>query len=146
MRNHVRFTSAQFSPGQPEEAQVNPGRHGRELAAWLAGRLRVRGVSVAEPEPEDWGWSLEAEHAGARLVIACGNVDESRTEWLAWVEAPPPRLLDRLRGRHAGTATARREIVRLVDACLRAEPGVRGIEWYAVDARGRETDHAPRTE
>jgi hypothetical protein len=155
MRTHVRFASTLFSPRQPEAGQVNPGRYGRALATWLAGCLRRRGVAVAEPAPEDWGWLLEAEHAGARLRIPCGNVVldgpegalvDSDTEWLVWVEARPERPLDRLRGRDAGAAAAEREVVRLVDACLRAEPSVTGIEWHAVDARLRERDHAPHPE
>jgi hypothetical protein len=146
MRNHVRFVSALFAPREGEEEQVNPGRYGRELATWLAECLRGRGVAVGEPGAEDWGWYLEGEHGGARLFLACGNVDESRTEWLVWAEAAPARLLDRLRGRRADAMTAQRDVVRLVDACLRAEPDVSGIEWHAVDARQRETDHAPHPE
>ena len=146
MRNHVRFTAPQFSPLEPEAAQVSPGRYGRELAAWLARALHGRGVAVDGPAPEDWGWYLEGTHAGARLFIACGNVDESRTEWLVWVEATPARLLDRLLGRRARAMAARREVVRLVDACLRAEPDVGRVEWHAVDARRQETDHAPSPE
>ena len=142
MRTHVRFTAPSFSGA-------------RALAAWLSADLRQRGIVVAEPLAEDWGSLVAAEHAGTRLRIACGNavVEEpdgtlvdSRSEWLVWVEPAPTGVLARLRSRRPDPTAALREVIHLVDACLRASPGVTGIAWHRVDARLQEHDHAATPE
>lgn len=55
----IEFTSAQFLPYLPEDAQVNPGAYGFELAQWLSQALSRCGIVTSYPVSEDWGWLLE---------------------------------------------------------------------------------------
>jgi hypothetical protein len=144
VRDHVRFTAHQFAPIKPEDEQVNPGVYGEELARWLQERLQAAGYTVAEPGPEDWGWFLSVSRGGARFLVGCGNTAGSRTEWLAFAE-PAVGLLARLLGRARADAAAHAALTHAIDAALRGEPGVAGVEWFQQDRRtGQETDHAPR--
>ena len=53
-------------------------------------------------------------------------------------------MLDRLLGRRTEPPPALGAVVSAIDASLRAEPAVGGVEWFRVDERERELDHAPR--
>ena len=71
----AEFNSEKFRPVLPDEAQVNPGVFGAELAWWLCTELAVRGVVTSYPEYEDWGWYLNhSTQSGAEFAIHCGNV------------------------------------------------------------------------
>lgn len=71
------FTSSLFTVEAGEDEETNPGRYGRQLARWLAERLRERGHDVESVTPEDWGWRVACRSGPHRLVAACGNVDEA---------------------------------------------------------------------
>jgi hypothetical protein len=145
LRDHVRFRSDMFAPRRAERDEVNPGRYGRELAEWLAARLGERGVAAGQPAPEDWGWLLEVVQDGESFGVACGNVGESRSEWLLWVDparaGPIARLLRP--GAAAGGERAREALILAIDDALGSSPGVRDIEWFRVGPREEELDHAP---
>ncbi len=144
MRNHVRFRSVEFSPADIEPGQVSAERYGYVLATWVAARLSERGVLVDAPVPEDWGWLLDASHAGQTVQLGCGNLDGSVTEWLIWIEGVQPGLFARLLGRGIPAApNAERTLVEMVDWALRSRGGVDGIEWFRLGPRGEELDHAP---
>ena len=71
------FTSSLFQVEPGEDDQTNPGRYGRQLALWLAERLRERGHAVEGVTPEDWGWRVACRSGSDLLVAACGNVDDA---------------------------------------------------------------------
>ena len=144
MRTHVRFASPAFAPREPEEAQVNPGCYGRELATWLGERLRARGLDARAPFAEDWGWMVPVGMTGGALDVACGNVDDARDAWLLFVPMRRASAVARLFGGASTPPADVEALCRAIDACLRDEPSVEGIEWFAADLRGRESDHAPR--
>jgi hypothetical protein len=143
MRTNVRFTSPSFEPRDPDNGQVNPGRLGRELADWLHDRLHERGIRVSQPMSEDWGWLVAVDQGDAALMLACGNVDGSRTRWLVSVLEPRRGLLDRLLGRDVSSPETLGAVVSALDASLGAEPAVTDVEWFRVDGREQEHDHAP---
>ncbi|HSW27782.1 MAG TPA: hypothetical protein VLJ62_33820, partial [Burkholderiaceae bacterium] len=60
-------------PFLPEEAQVNPGAYGYELAHWLSSELMEAGVSTSYPLSEDWGWFIEYIGGEAEFMIGCGS-------------------------------------------------------------------------
>lgn len=80
------FRSALFCLEPGEEQDANPGRSGRQMANWLAGRLRDRGCDVEAVIPEDWGWCVVCRRGPDRLLAACGNVDVEPGA----PEVPPP--------------------------------------------------------
>ena len=139
MRDHVRFVSDLFSPQRGEDEQVNPGRYGEELSTWLVEQLRRTGASVFGPYEEDWGWLVELVRDGQRFSLPCGNMDFSKTEWLIWIE-PHRSLLGRLLGRDYTPATA--ELAAALHAILRGEPRISEVEWFSLDSRLQECDHA----
>jgi hypothetical protein len=53
METSVDFESQMFRPYLSEEAQVNPGVFGAELAFWLSRQLAQRGVTTSYPRHED---------------------------------------------------------------------------------------------
>lgn len=77
----VTFTSDFFSPIAGEEAETNPGRHGKALAQWLAAQLQGRGVSIEGIIAEDFGWVVMVSRKPFLLWLGCGNTEGSTTEW-----------------------------------------------------------------
>jgi hypothetical protein len=74
----VEFTSDRFRPYLPEDAQVNPGVYGFELATWLSRALAEKGVVTSYPNYEDWGWFIEyISSADEELMIACASQSEA---------------------------------------------------------------------
>jgi hypothetical protein len=74
----VEFTSDKFRPYLPEDAQVNPGVYGFELATWLSRALAGKGVATSYPNYEDWGWFIEyISNADEELMIACASQSEA---------------------------------------------------------------------
>ena len=143
MRTHVRFQSAQFTPATAEPGQINTERYGYALANWVSARLRERGFSADGPTPEDWGWLLGVVNDGQVVRIGCGNVDGSVSEWLIWLDAAQPGLLARLMGRGGSRApNALFGIVAALHGALTASANAQDIEWFNVDPRGQEIDHA----
>ena len=145
MRNHVRFRSTEFTPVNMETDRTNPERYGYALATWVAARLRERGFEPDAPIPEDWGWLLGVVNDGRVVRIGCGNVEGSVTEWMIFLEGGVRRgLLARLLGRGGGDATpnAAYGIVAAIHSALEASDRAEHIEWFRVDPRGHELDHA----
>lgn len=142
MRDHVRFHSTEFSPPDVEPYPVNTERYGYALATWVAKRLEERGMSVDPPVPEDWGWLLGVVNDGQTVMVGCGNVEGSVSEWLIWLEARRAGVLARILGRSAGQPNALFGITALLHGALQASPTVAEIEWFRVGPRGEEVDHA----
>jgi hypothetical protein len=81
-RDIAEFQSEAFAPFLPEDAQVNPGVYGAELAFWLARELAKHGVATSYPECEDWGWFIEfIPESGSEFAVLCANVDGARDRW-----------------------------------------------------------------
>lgn len=79
----VEFRTNKFKPFLPDDAQVNPGVYGAELAYWLAHQLATRGVVTSYPRYEDWGWYiLYITEDGAKYAIHCGNVYGHTDLWM----------------------------------------------------------------
>ena len=133
MANDLRgywFTSPLFRVEPGEEAESNPGRYGRQLATWLAARLRDRGHDAGPATPEDWGWSVDCRKAPDRFVVACGSVDDGRAgagqpatiTWHCFVVAASP-ILRRLLAR-GGVARASQRLDDELRAILEGEPAI----------------------
>jgi hypothetical protein len=68
------FRSPRFRVEPGEDADTNPGIYGRQLAAWLADRLRMHGHPDAAEVAEDWGWAVACAGKPFCLFVACGSV------------------------------------------------------------------------
>lgn len=105
------FTSNLFTVEPGEDEEINPGRHGRQLAIFLKTQLEGRGYSVEPIISEDWGRCLMLSRDPFLLWVGCGNVDnpiESDPSsgaiiWHCFAAAEVP-LLKRLFGKPDTTA------------------------------------------
>lgn len=82
----VTFKSDLFKPFLPDEAQVNPGCLGAELAWWLAAELARRGVFTSYPNYEDWGWFLQFNVDEDEYWLCCGNAEGAEDRWRIFLE------------------------------------------------------------
>ena len=55
MDDVIRFRSTRFRVEPGEDAEINPGIYGRQLADWLRERLIEAGEAVEPVIAEDWG-------------------------------------------------------------------------------------------
>lgn len=126
MKTEVTFTSELFRPYLPEDCQVNPGRYGAELAAWLSRKLAEAGVVTSYPNFEDWGWFLEyITEAGEEYWLCCGNADDTPDRWVCFLE---PKGRGIFHARKAAVENAR-PLLDALAGVLAAEAGVRDIAW-----------------
>ncbi len=91
----IEFTSDKFLPYLPEDAQVNPGAYGFELAHWLSLGLIKRGITTSYPLGEDWGWFIEYLEDGLELMICCSSqakhgdgYREAPIRWSIFIRSP----------------------------------------------------------
>lgn len=125
------FTSDMFTVEPGEDEEINPGRYGRQLAAWLKARLEQRGHSVEPVIAEDWGRCLVLSRDPFMLWVGCGSVDESadgapstgEIVWTCFAVAEVP-LLKRLFGKPDTSAALSRLDADLRDI-LGSEPAIR---------------------
>jgi hypothetical protein len=96
LKDIVEFRSTDFVPFLPDDAQVNPGRYGAELAFWLSSALAKCGIVTSYPESEDWGWYIEYSMGeGSEFAVHCGNVEGSNSHWLLSLRRFPRKLFGR---------------------------------------------------
>lgn len=70
-------TTDRFEASTPGTTFINPRCFGEDFALWLQPRLAERGLAVAEPIQEDWGWVILVTLAGQTFTISMGVMDES---------------------------------------------------------------------
>lgn len=100
----IIFETARFNLSEPKEYFINPCCFGDDAAAWFAGELTARGITVSEPGQEDWGWYLEAAHAGNSYFIGIGGNAETEAagnqgEWRLMLEKKRT-VWDKLNGKN----------------------------------------------
>jgi hypothetical protein len=55
------FSTDRFNLSSPRKYFINDCCYGDDAARWLVERLRARGLSVTEPDQEDWGTPVRLE-------------------------------------------------------------------------------------
>lgn len=126
MDTSVDFESSLFAPFLPDEAQINPGVFGAELAFWLARQLSRHGVTTSYPFAEDWGWLLEyTTEDDKQYVLCCANRDGAHDKWRCYVQ-PSARGFFR---RPKAPAHGARALMGALREVLAEEPGIRKVAW-----------------
>ncbi|HYV46066.1 MAG TPA: hypothetical protein VFA20_14450 [Myxococcaceae bacterium] len=132
MQPQVTFRSDRFNTSQPREYFINPDCFGDDVAAWLIGELRSRGIDVdAEAGQEDFGWYVRYRVNGIPhcFVLALIPPDGvGRACWAGWFERDAGPLATLLGGRKRGITT---DAVRIVRDTLESSPIIRDVEWMA---------------
>jgi hypothetical protein len=91
-RKDILFKTERFNLSIVKKNFINPCCFGEDLATWARELMISRGMSVAGPEQEDWGWYLDAELEGIKYFIGIsGNADEedgqsNNGEWRIMIE------------------------------------------------------------
>lgn len=124
---HFTFETSAFADAAEVRAQNVNGICGRELAAWLSGRLNSRGLQASEPWAEDHGWDFSVTHAGATYVVACSIADEEPGVPEGHVAVAKSRSLkDKMLGRNAFTPDD--AVAAAIAEVLSASPDVATLE------------------
>lgn len=131
MKTYVEFCSDRFPASEGEDEEVNPGRFGKRLAEYLAGRLPAHGFQIKSVAAEDWGWRISLFNDGFDLWIGCGNSEEHPDAFLCFSEPHSP-VIRRL-FRKIDTADRVTALQQAMDAVLEEPPGVRDRRWWTHD-------------
>ncbi len=127
METIVTFTAGRFRPVLSEDAQVNPGRYGAELAWWLCTELAKRGVETGYPNYEDWGWFIEYNTGDGEYWLCCGNIEGLDERWHVFLDPKSKGLF----GRNKADPAAARPLIEALRALLEEAEGVSAIDWSA---------------
>lgn len=125
MNTVVTFTADRFRPVLSEEAQVNPGRYGAELAWWLCTELAKRGVETGYPEYEDWGWFIEYAAGGGEYWLCCGNLEGTDNRWHLFLDAKAKGLF----ARNRAPVEAARPLLEALRGLLQESEAITEVEW-----------------
>jgi hypothetical protein len=90
MRTIATFESTAFNTSESREYFINSRCFGDDVASWLSGRLRARGLR-ADPKPiqEDFGWTFTFDVPTGKFQCIVGFRAEDPPEppvWILWVQ------------------------------------------------------------
>jgi hypothetical protein len=130
METSVDFDSKMFSPFLRDEAQVNPGVYGAELAYWLSRQLAQRGTPTSYPQYEDWGWFIEySTEDDYEYWLCCANRDGAQDKWRCNLQPKAKSLF----GRNKAPAEGAETLMHALRSVLREEPGISNVTWSDQD-------------
>jgi hypothetical protein len=126
METNVYFESQMFSPFLPDDAQVNPGVYGAELAFWLSRQLAQRGTPTSYPQCEDWGWFIEyTTEEGDEYWLCCTNKDCAHDKWRCYLEPKAKSLF----GRKKAPVEGAQSLMHALRDVLTEEHSVNNMTW-----------------
>lgn len=131
IRTVVTFESTAFNMTEPRNYFINPCCFGDDVAEWIIGELRKRGMRTDDkPGQEDFGWYLNFEMAGVGHTFVIGHQPKGEAEagtWIGWLERKHGLIGSILgrrgRGIQASAAQAIHEI-------LSGSEVVRDVRWH----------------
>jgi hypothetical protein len=123
---HFKSTLFEIEPGEDEE--INPGRFGRQAAAWLKQKLEQKGYRIEDIINEDWGRCLMCQRTPFSLWVGVGNIDSESSEsgkivWHCFVVAELA-FFKRMFGKAAEVEAARGKLDATLRAILESEPAI----------------------
>jgi hypothetical protein len=129
------FKSSLFEIEPGEDDEINPGIYGRQLATWLAVKLRGRRYQV-EVINEDWGRCVMCLRDPVYLWVGCGNMTSESPQpkppkkegivWHCFVTCEIPfwkRLFKRINAQPLVE-----KLTEELSSMLRSEPGIEFVE------------------
>jgi hypothetical protein len=126
METNVDFDSQMFSPFLPDDAQVNPGVYGAELAFWLSQQLAQRGRPTSYPQYEDWGWFIEyTTEENDEYWLCCTNKDGAHNKWRCYLEPKAKSFF----GRNKASVEGARPLLHALRDVLTEEHGISNVTW-----------------
>ena len=127
IKSEVSFSSTLFTPFLPDEAQVNPGCYGAELAYWLAQQLAQRGIYTSYPQQEDWGWFIEyITEEGDEYLLGCSNQSGTEHSWHLFLQPQAKGLFGRNKAPLALARPLLTGIQHILDECQQ----ITDIQWH----------------
>jgi len=132
MRYDLLFETNRFNLSEVKEHFINPCCFGEDLAAWLRGKLREKGIEMSEPDQEDWGWYISGTFKGNDYFVGIGgNADEAsdeknQGEWRIMVEKRRS-VWQKLSGKNEMSESD--ELLQTVREILQAEPGFEKLRF-----------------
>ena len=136
MHTDILFDTNRFNLSNIQPHFINDICFGEDAAAWLRDRLVALGMMVIEPAQEDWGWYIEATHAGSVYLICIGGnpqsgtLDKNAGEWRISIERHTA-LWDKLTG---ANKLARGDAVpQIIRGIIEAEPEFRNVRQEVAD-------------
>jgi hypothetical protein len=131
IRTVVTFNSTAFNMAEPRDYFINPCCYGDDLAVWLIGELRKRGVKTDEkPGQEDSGWYVNFEIAGTGHTFVIGHRPNGESEagtWIGWLERNRG-FFDSILGRRKRGIQPSAVVV--VHGILSGSPLIRDARWH----------------
>jgi hypothetical protein len=130
-RTVVTFKSRAFNTSMPKPSFVNPECFGDDVAAWLIGQLRARGLETAEqPGAEDFGWYVRFTQNDTPYCAVVGYRPDHGPDggdWVVWLERDAGFFGSLLGRRDKGI---QHEAAHLLHEILSASGELRHIRWY----------------
>jgi hypothetical protein len=126
-RYDVLFSTDKFNLSEPREYFINDCCYGDDVARWLVERLRLIGLSVTEPDQEDWGWYFDAQYQQASYFVGVGGTPDDESsgnsygQWRLCVEKHRT-LLEKLTG--ANQLSEDNSFIEVLKAMVSGEPGL----------------------
>jgi hypothetical protein len=124
MGAEASFTSTAFNNSEARPYFINECCYGDDLAKWMIGRLRERGIETSEPGQEDFGWYFDFLVAGVWHCCVLGAEHEG--EWHLWLERSRRFFGSILGLRKVGITPAAVEAIRDV---LTGAPEIQDLRW-----------------
>jgi len=128
MRTNLEFRSPAFPAYPGEDEEINPGRHGKRLAQFLAAELPHHGFEVSGVEAEDWGWRLDLQNDGFPLWIGCGNYEEYEDGFLCFIEPSKPFVRQWLK--NIPTSETVERLATALEHVLRQSDKAQDLRWW----------------
>ncbi len=128
MKARVTFKSSYFPIEPGEDEDINPGVFGKALAAWIADKLRERGVGVERIIEEDFARLVLIQRKPFALWVGCASEDDTVTDWQLFLVAETG-LLTRL-FRRVDPKPIFSSLVAHIQAIVEQVPDVSEIEWH----------------
>ncbi len=131
IRTIVTFKSTAFNMTEPRDYFINPCCFGDDVAKWLIGELRNRGVQTDDnPGQEDFGWYLNFQVVGTSNTFVIGHRpgdEHDEGTWIGWPERSRGLIGSLLGARKRGIHSSAAETVHTI---LSSSPQIRDVRWH----------------
>jgi len=144
IRRNVIFKSTAFNTTEAKEYFINPCCFGDDLAKWLIGELRRRGVHTKpEPGQEDFGWyfNFSVHDRDYQFIIGYRPGEEDQPgDWMCTIEKAAGILGSLFGARHRGIEI---EASQAIHSVLSSSHQISDIRWFTDEGYRQEQNGSP---